>query len=180
LTLSSGKVDLIKVPTPRARPYGIGLDSKGKVWVNLFGSNKLAVVDPSTLALEEISLPRADARTRRLAISRDDAIWYVDYAGGKLGRYEPGTKKVDEWDLPGGTTSRPYAMTIDDRDRIWIVETGMQPNNFVGFDTKTRTFIAAQTIESGGGAVRHMYFHPTTREIWFGTDRGTIGRARLP
>jgi len=25
-----------------------------------------------------------------------------------------------------------------------------------------------------------MYFHRPTREIWFGTDAGTIGRARVP
>ena len=35
-------------------------------------------------------------------------------------------------------------------------------------------------LASGAGAVRHMYFHPSTREIWFGTDANTIGRAKVP
>ena len=177
---ASGKIDLIKVSTPRARPYGIALDSKGRPWVNLFGSNKLAVIDPATLALKEVALPRAEARSRRIAVTPDDAVWYVDYAGGLLGRYDPATGKFEEWALPGGTQSRPYAMALDDKNRVWLVETGPQPNNFVGFDTATKTFIATSPIASGGGAVRHMYFHPATREIWFGTDSGTIGRARLP
>jgi virginiamycin B lyase len=82
LHMSSGKVDLIKVPTQRARPYGIVLDAKGQLWVNLFGSNKLALIDATTLQLHEIDLPRADARSRRIAITRDGAVWYVDYAGG--------------------------------------------------------------------------------------------------
>ncbi|HEY0672323.1 MAG TPA: hypothetical protein VGD27_08660 [Longimicrobiales bacterium] len=180
LHTNTGKVDLIAVPTERARPYGIAVDAKGRPWVNLFGSNKLAVIDPATLQLKEIALPRADARTRRIGITRDDAIWYVDYAGGYLGRYDQRTSKFEEWLLPGGAESRPYAMAIDDRDRIWVVETGVQPNTFVGFDPRSKAFFATSPIESGGGTVRHMYFHPATREIWFGTDRGTIGRARLP
>jgi virginiamycin B lyase len=180
LTMSTGKVDLIKVPTPRARPYGIALDSRSNVWVNLFGSNKLAVIDPKSMQLREVSLPRAEARTRRIGITSDDAIWYVDYAGGRLGRFDQRTSNVSEWELPGGARSRPYAMAIDNQDRIWLVETGAQPNTFVGFNPKTESFIATAPIESGGGTVRHMYFHPATKEIWFGTDRGTIGRARLP
>jgi virginiamycin B lyase len=176
----SGKVDLIKVNTPRARPYGIDIDSKGRPWVNLFGSDKIAVIDPATLALQEISLPRAEARSRRIGVTADDAVWYVDYAGGQLGRYDPAAKKFREWALPSGAQSRPYALAVDDKNRIWLVETGVQPNNFVGFDPQNETFFAAAPISSGGGTVRHMYFHPATREIWFGTDRGTIGRAKLP
>jgi virginiamycin B lyase len=176
----SGKVELIKVAAPRSRPYGIALDSKGRAWVNLFGSDKLAVIDPATLKLEEVALPRATARSRRIAVTSDDAVWYVDYAGGYLGRYDQATKKFEEWPMPSGAMSRPYAMAVDDRERIWIVETGVQPNKFIGFDPRTKTFFATSPIESGGGSVRHMYFHPPTREIWFGTDAGTIGRAKLP
>lgn len=177
---ATGKIDLIKVSTPRARPYGIAIDSKGRPWVNLFGTNKLASIDPATLALREIALPRAEARSRRIAVTSDDAVWYVDYVGGQLGRYDPASGKFEEWALPSGEQSRPYAMALDDKNRIWLVETGVQPNNFVGFDPQTKTFLAKAPIGSGGGAVRHMYFHPATREVWFGTDTGTIGRARVP
>jgi virginiamycin B lyase len=177
---ASGKIDLIKVSTPRARPYGIAIDSKGRPWVNLFGTDKLASIDPATLALREIALPRPEARSRRIAVTPDDAVWYVDYAGGQLGRYDPASGKFEEWALPNGLQSRPYAMALDDKNRVWLVETGVQPNSFVGFDPQTKTFFAKAPIASGGGAVRHMYFHPATREIWFGTDTGTIGRARLP
>jgi virginiamycin B lyase len=29
-------------------------------------------------------------------------------------------------------------------------------------------------------AVRHRVFHAPSREIWFGTDANTIGRAKVP
>ncbi len=179
LETRTGKVHLIQVPTPRARPYGIELDAQGRPWVNLFGSDKLATIDPATLQLREISLPRADARSRRIAITTDGAVWYVDYARGYLGRYDPAANTFREWAAPGGAGSRPYAMTADDQDRLWFVEGG-SPNRLIGFDPRTEEFFSSTPIPSGGGTVRHMIFHAPTREIWFGTDTNTIGRARLP
>lgn len=180
LTPSTGQVRLVAASAPRSRPYGIVLDRRGRAWLNLFGTNKLAVVDPATMRMEEIPLPRAEARTRRIALTSDGAVWYVDYAGGMLGRMDPATRQVREWALPGGATSRPYAMAVDDRDRLWMVETGSRPNRFVGFDPRTEQFIGTTEVPSGAGAVRHMYFHPATREIWFGTDANTVGRVKVP
>lgn len=84
------------------------------------------------------------------------------------------------WALPGGTGSRPYAMAVDDQDRLWMVETGSRRNRFVGFDPRTEQFIGSTEIASGAGAVRHMLFHAPTREIWFGTDANTVGRVKVP
>jgi len=177
LTKATGKVELIRVPTPRARPYGIVIDSKDRPWIVLFGSNKLATVDQTTMALREIALPREGARPRRLVVTSDDVIWYVDYADGYLGRYDPATGDVKEWPAPSGERSRPYAMEVDDRDRLWFVETGVQPNRFVVFDPASGTFVNQADVPSGAGTVRHMYYHESGQAIWFGTDVGTIGRA---
>lgn len=180
LATRSGEVRLIRVTTERARPYGIALDSKGRPWVNLFGTNKLATVDPATFELREIELPRPGARSRRIGITSDDRVWYVDYAEGMLGAFDPATGKFQEWTLPGGAGSRPYAMAVDDRDRVWVVETGSQPNRLVGFEPRTQEFFSITPVPSGGGTVRHMIFHAPTRSIWFGTDTNTISRARIP
>ena len=71
-------------------------------------------------------------------------------------------------------------MAVDDSDRIWFVETGPKPNRFVGFDPMTSQFFSEVEIESGGGSVRHMYFHAETNSIWFGADVNTVGVAKLP
>lgn len=82
--------------------------------------------------------------------------------------------------MPGGSQSLPYAMTVDDHDRLWAVETGPQPNRLVGFDPAGAHVFSVTPIPSGGGTVRHMVFEPRAREIWFGTDHETIGRAKVP
>jgi virginiamycin B lyase len=107
-------------------------------------------------------------------------VWFVDYAGGFLGRLDTSTGAVREWATPSGTSARPYATALDDKGRIWFVESGPDPNQFVGFDPATEKFFSVTPIGSGGGTVRHMHFHPPTRTIWFGTDTNTIGRATVP
>jgi virginiamycin B lyase len=180
LTMENGIIDLIKIPTSHARPYGIVVDINARPWVVELGSNKLATVDPETLHLSEIELPRKDARPRRLGITSDGLVWYVDYAKGYLGRYSPVTDNFTEWRTPSASHSGPYGMAVDHRDRIWFVETWQDPNKLVCFDSKTETFINVTSIPSGGGSVRHMYFNPKTHEIWFGTDTNNLGRMIAP
>lgn len=181
LTTSTGNVRLLKVPTPNARPYGISIDSKGRVWFNEFGVAKIAMIDPATFTIKEYALPDERARGRRIAITSDDIIWYVDYVRGYLGRLDPASGTVTEVALPSGGGALPYAMTVDDKDRLWMVETGPRPNRLVGYDPKRKEFFSVTPIaESGGGTVRHMIFHQPTQTIWFGTDENTIGRAKVP
>ncbi len=179
-TPATGAFESVPVPTARARPYGIALDAEDRPWIALFGTNKLATIDPATMALREIPLPRAEARPRRVVCTSDGMVWYGDYRGGSLGRFDPTTGTFTEWRLPSGDAALPYAMAVDHRDRIWLVETGTRPNRFVGFDPRREEFFGITPIESGGGSVRHMVFHRPDRTIWFGTDANTIGRARVP
>ena len=179
LRTATGKVDLIEVPSANARPYGIEVDSKGRPWFNEFGNEKIAMIDPATMKIREHSLPNDRSRTRRIAITSDDRIWYVDYSRGYLGRFDPGAGQFKEWALPGGTSALPYAMSVDSRDRLWMVETGPQPNRLVGFDPRTEKFFGITPIPSGGGTVRHMMYDDRSGQIWFGTDNNTIGRAQV-
>ena len=179
LTRANRNVQLVPVATRLARPYGIEIAPDGRAWVVLFGTNRLAMVDPATMQLSEIELPRKEARPRRVGITGDGRIWYGDHAAGMLGVYDPATKLFQEWPLPDGADSRPYAMAVDDRDRIWVVETGVTPNRFVAFDASAGNFVATVPVPSGGGSVRHMQFHAPSRAIWFGADTNTIGRLVL-
>lgn len=103
----------------------------------------------------------------------------MDYARGFLSRFDPKSRKVEEWQTPGGPSSLPYALASDHRGRLWFVETGPQPNRLVGYDPKTRRFFSNTEIPSGGSTVRHMIFDPRKKELWFGTDKNTIGRAKV-
>ena len=175
----SGDVQIVEPSVADARPYGIVMDDDGRPWIALFGTNRIATVDPSTMEITEHTLPAVATRIRRLEVASDGSVWYADYARGMIGRLDPATGEAVEWTTPGGSGSRPYAMTMDDRDRVWFVETGAEPNMLVGFDPATEEFVDATPVPSGGGTVRHMVFHQPTGSLWFGTDANTIGRARI-
>ncbi len=181
LVQATGKVTLLTMSTPGTRPYGIVIDRSGRPWFNLFGTNKVGTVDPTSLRVREYVLPDARSRGRRIALTTDGGVWYVDYTRGFLGRLDPVSGNVREWPMPGGGIALPYAMTVDDEDRLWFVETGTQPNRLVGFDPRTSQFFSRTDLgPATPNTVRHMVFDKTTRTIWFGSDRGTIGRAVVP
>ena len=180
LTTGDGKIRLWRL-APRSKPYGIVLDSKGHPWFDEFGTNKIGTIDPATGELKEFMLPSDRTRPRRIAITSDNIIWYGDYTRGFLGRLDPATGRVDEYAMPSGPASLPYAMTTDDQNRIWVAETGIQPNRLVAFDTKSRTWVSSVNVgERAPNTVRHMVFDKKTRQIWFGSDQNTIGRAKVP
>jgi len=179
LTIADLSVELIDVPTPRARPYGLRIAADGTPWIALFGTNTLASVDPETLELTEYAIPEEKARPRRIEITSDGRIWYSDFMRGYLGVYDIEKKSFDEFALPPGENARPYGTAKDEQDRVWVVAGGVEPNLFVGFDTQAEKIISVTEIPSGAGTVRHMDYHAPTGSIWFGTDNETLGRANV-
>jgi virginiamycin B lyase len=167
----------------QTRPYGIVIDSKGRPWFDLFGTNKIGTIDPRTLELTEYTIPNDRARPRRIAVTSDDQIYWGDYTRGFIGHLDPRTGKMEEWPLPAGGASLPYAMTADDRDMIWLAQNGYPnaPATLVAFDPRTKRFVAEIPVgRPGPNTIRHMTFDRATRQIWFGTDQGAIGRIVVP
>jgi virginiamycin B lyase len=150
----SGKVDLKPVPTEHALPYGILITSQGVPVFCEFGSNKIASINPQTMAIKEYKLPE-NVRPRRIARTANDAIYFTDYQSGHLGRLDMATGAVKLWDSPGGPQSEPYGITVTSDGKVWYSESGVQPNTIVRFDPVSQKFAVAK-IPSGGGVVRNM------------------------
>jgi virginiamycin B lyase len=179
---ATGKFRLWKTGS-QSRPYGIVLDSKGRPWFDLFGTNKIATIDPQSFELKTYDIADQGARPRRIAITSDDQIYWGDYTRGFLGHLDPKTGKMDEWAMPAGKASLPYGMTTDDRDHIWVAQNGMPnvPATLVAFDPRAKKWVAEIPVgKPGPNTIRHMTFDKTTRKIWFGTDQGSIGKISVP
>ena len=163
-----------------SRPYGIVIDSHDQPWFDLFGTNQIGTIEPRSGEFKAYTLPNDRTRPRRIVVGPDDVIWYGDYTRGYLGRLDPVTGKVEEYALPSGLASLPYAMTLDDRGRIWLAETGVQPNRLVAFDPAKKAFTETVTIAADqANTIRHMTFDKATRQIWFGGDANMIGRVQV-
>jgi virginiamycin B lyase len=179
---ATGKFRLWKTGAD-TRPYGIVLDSKGRPWFDLFGTNAIATIDPQTFELKRFTLPSDRTRPRRIAITSDDQLWYGDYTRGFLGHLDPKTGRTEEWALPAGPASLPYGMATDDRDVIWVAQNGREhvPATIVAFDPRAKKFVAEIPVGTPGpNTIRHMTFDRATRQLWFGTDQGSIGKISVP
>lgn len=175
MDLQTEEIDIIDpYPGTQANPYGIKIDPQGRIWVDLFRTNYLAMIDPETLEVTRHELPREDARPRRMAITSDGLVWYGDFRAGYLGRLDPETGEFREWQVPGGEDAAVYGMAADHRDRIWFSEFGT--GNLVGFDPDTESFFGSVELSHG---VRHMDFDPRTRILWFCTDAHNCGAAEI-
>jgi len=148
-----GEIKLLTPPTPKARPYGMAVNSKGAVFFVEFGTNKVGSVDPKTLEIREYVLPDPASRPRRITITSDDIVWYSDYSRGYLGRLDPATGKVTEWQSPSGPKSAPYGISAIN-DIIWYSESESTPNTVVRFDPKIEKF-QSWAIPGGGNIVRN-------------------------
>lgn len=180
LTVTTGEVDIITVSGNGKRPYGLVVDQADRPWIAFMGDNAIGTVDPDTMELEIFKTPDEDSIIRRIGLTSDGRIWWVDAAVGFMGVFNPEDKSMKQWLSPAGEVSGLYAMTIDHQDLVWYVETALQPNRFIGFDTNTEQFISMDEVPSGGLTIRHMVFDEKTNAIWFGTDAHTIGRAIVP
>lgn len=178
LNVATATFRIVRPPLPAGKrstnPYGIVLDSKGRPWFNLFATNMIGTIDPISFELKTYPLASDSTLNRRIAITTDDKIYYTDYRRGRLGMLDPATGKVTDWALPGGPGSLPYGMVIDDQNRVWVAETGSQPNKLVGFDPKTSRFFSNTVIPGEKNTVRHMFFDKKTKQIWWGMDSGSI------
>jgi virginiamycin B lyase len=179
LTVADGKIRIWRM-APGSRPYGIWLDSQDRPWFDLFGTNKIGMIDSKSGEFKEYPLPNERARPRRIVVTSDDQVWYGDYTRGTLGKLDPKTGAVEEWPMPAGASSLPYAMTLDDRGYVWVAETGGQPSKLHAFDPKKKAWVESLPIPADGpNTIRHMTFDKATRQIWFGGDANMIGRVKV-
>jgi len=140
----------------------------------------------SEVAVEitEWQVPWEDTRPRDPYVGPQGRVWFVGQQGDYLAYLDPATGEFTRFDLEAGTG--PHNLIVDDEGHVWYAgnraahRNRPQPNRFVGFDSHEREFLGITEIDSGGATVRHMFFDERQREVWFGTDKNTIGRAKVP
>lgn len=171
-----GEIKLLTMPTPRSRPYGIIVSPKGVPTLCLFGTNKLATIDPNTMEIKEYALPDAASRPRRIAIVGDE-VWYSDFSRGFLGRYNIATGAHKEWASPSGPQSQPYGIVFA-KGAIWYNESFAKPNTIVRFDPKTEKF-QSWAIPGGGDIVRKMDVTPDGNPVTANSLTNQVGLVEI-
>jgi virginiamycin B lyase len=169
--MATGKYELVTPFESPSRPYGIVIDGDGYPWVSLLGTNYVVRIDPKTLEVKRYREATPESRSRRIEVSAG-YVWYGDEPRGFLGRIDPKSGEVREFPMPGGAGSRPYALTRDDKGRLWVSQTGPD-KKLVAFDPRAEKFVSVNDVSE---TIRHMMFDERTGAMWFGTDADQVGR----
>jgi virginiamycin B lyase len=121
-----------------ARPYGMAVDGKGKVWFVAPASGKLAELDPKSGEFAEHVPPGGVAATQRMNSDAEGNIWFVSKYDNRLGKVDIRTGKMTLY-TPPTPDSGPYSVSVDKtHNLIWFSE--HLANQIARFDPRTNTF----------------------------------------
>ena len=126
----TGEIKLLTPPTSDSRPYGMAFNSKDTLFVVLFGTNKIASVDPKTLAIQRIPVagpgvaPPAhhDHQRRHYLVRR----FFARLSRAPRCRDRQGDRVA----VAERAQIQPYGMSTIN-DVIWYSESGSTPNTVV-------------------------------------------------
>ncbi len=117
------------VPTAKAVPRRIQVDTDGVVWFAEYRGGKIARFDPKTETFKEFPLPGPSPTPYAFGIDQDHRLWYSSYDEDLVGCLDPNTGKVIEYPFPySENTMREFFM--DTKGRMWF---GTPSNNKVGY-----------------------------------------------
>lgn len=170
--------------------YGVTLDQQDNIWVAVMSKNGyIGKVDAQTAQVTKYTPPTPNAFARRIKVAPNGMVWFCEYQAGaisssdpasetqpinpfagvkyhgKIASFDPKTEKFREYELPGASPT-PYALTIDNRNRVWYSSKDMDT---VGeLDPATGKVIEYPFIFSENGI--RDFFADSEGRIWWGSQ----------
>jgi hypothetical protein len=115
------------VPTPSAGPWGIAIDSQGKIWFTEHYGNKIGSFDPTSQTFQEIATPAPNSQPYGITVDASDNIWFTENPDtvALIGEYTH-DGNLQEYKIrntsTGGTGLTPHQITKDSQGNIWWSE----------------------------------------------------------
>ena len=193
----SPQLEEFEIPTKYSSPFGLAIDSKGRVWFTEMAGNSLGVLDPSTGELKEYRIPSTvglpeieweyDPKKRdtpekainvysvggpgNVVVDKDGYVWFVMQLGNSVVRFDPGKEEFTEFLIPTAN-SLPYDLAADSRGRIWFVEKNAGK---IGYLDPSAEKVAE--IDIGQGANIMGIAIDSSDKVWIGeVNANIIGR----
>jgi streptogramin lyase len=173
------KVEVYRIPTNSAIPYGMAVDRNDNVWSALWNFGKLTKFDPTTKQWTEFTPPTYPANMRRgVGIDSKNNVWTGIYAAGnrpaKLAKLDQATGRITEFTVPR-RGSQPYEATADFEDNIWFPDTSPPVNQPVlgKFDPRDQTFTFYPKPQVGADSPKLQ--HTVDGAVWYTARTATPG-----
>ena len=136
VALKTGDVTVKDAPRGRG-PYGICTTPSGDVWWCSLAGSYIARIDRRTGESTIVEPPTKNQGARRVWSDSKGRIWVSEWLSGNLSMHNPSANTWNAWKVPG-ETPRPYAVYVDERDKVWVSDFG--GNAMFRFDAGSETF----------------------------------------
>jgi len=128
-------------------------DSKGRIWFTDTPRNQIGFIDIESKQITTKTLPKLDpliSENTPLFIKSDfeDNIWITIVNKDRILKYLPELDKFEEIVLPG-KESLPFALTVDDKGKVWYSATGTGKIGFINPQDNSVTQISTDIILQG-------------------------------
>lgn len=144
-------------------PYGLQIDSAGRLYSTQMAGNTLVMYDTNTAAAELITMPVSNAGPRRPAIGANDIVWVPEWNTGYLSGYDPATKTFKRYRI-GSSALGAYDAEFDPRSgQVWI--TGALGSSMIAFDPVDESTLEIP-LPTNPAYTRHLAVDPHTGDLW--------------
>jgi streptogramin lyase len=117
------------IPTAASGPYGVGVDTNGKVWFTENTTNKIARFDPTNNNFTEWTITTPNSQSHNVFVKRVTTgntsvtqIFFTEFASSKIARFDSSTNNLTQWALASG--SNPAGIYVDENNDVWFAESG--------------------------------------------------------
>ncbi len=115
------------VPTASAGPWGIAIDSNGKIWFTEHYVNQIGSFDPTSQTFHEVATPASNSDPYGITVDASNNIWFTENTDSValIGEYT-NQGVLNEYKIrntsTGGTGLTPHLITLDPNGNIWWSE----------------------------------------------------------
>jgi streptogramin lyase len=125
---------------PRGSPQFMTIDSSGRIWLTLLGTNQIAEYDPSTRRLPSLfNAPTPNSSLQGITVAPDGTIWFAETAVKRVGHLIPcqsGSCPITDFGPPAGVEiTFPIQLAVDRIGAVWFTDHGS--NQFGNFNPTT-------------------------------------------
>ena len=106
-SLQTYRIIQYPIPENSSQPWGISVDSSGRVWFNEAGSNQIGMFDPKSKTFQEFNVPTPNSLLEEIAIDRSGNPWFTELNGEKLGELSADSGTIHEFKIPPGPDDLP-------------------------------------------------------------------------
>lgn len=163
-------VSIIPVP-PAGRPdteglplpYGLQVDSVGRVYSTQLAANTLARYDSRTKVGTLFEMPVLNSGPRRPGLDADDRIWIPEFNTGSLALFDPGTEKFSRVQI-GSTAVGLYDVEVNQANGdVWA--TGSLASTLIRYQPDSGEILTVP-MPTEPAYTRHISVDEATGDVW--------------